>query len=329
MFGKNWETRWNETIAYLNNSFRGVGLGDHIESIVPQNQRKTVSGQISLGMRSDGEDDPKYATGTSQRQALRGLLLCQCVYYSGKFWAKQSEAGPGLNVIALPGLLDASWKTESLAHWDIKSEAQIKRGVAMFVVDSAATREQVADMAMAGAPNGESLPGNLKLSRDDIGTVGAGVICYVGVQGWLVKSGVVSMRWFMQNSAPNKEVGCDLLFGKGVEKWRGTLNDTDKVRVRQIIEGIQKGSVVHIYSPQNYNWNGHWVIYNGNRTISGVNNGEFLATEAEGGIQIQKDYTKDSTLLEQFWSYGGEGESAGRKTAVMVVIDPMQMPNRI
>jgi hypothetical protein len=32
-------------------------------------------------------------------------------------------------------------------------------------------------------------------------------ICYVGVQGWLVKSGVVSLRWFMQNSAPNKEVG--------------------------------------------------------------------------------------------------------------------------
>jgi hypothetical protein len=34
-------------------------------------------------------------------------------------------------------------------------------------------------------------------------------------------------------------------------------------------------------------------------------------------------------LFEQFWSYGGEGVHAGRKTAVMVVIDPMQMPNRI
>ncbi len=327
MFGKNWETRWNDSIAYLNDRFRGVGLGDHIAGIVPQNQRKTVSKQISLGIRGDGEDDPEYADVTGQRKALRGLLLCQRVYFGGDFWAKQSEAGPGLNVIALPGLLDASWKAESLQYWKIKSEAQINRAIAMFVVDPAATREGVATVAMSGPPNGQSLPGNLKLSRDDQATVGQGVICYVGVQGWLLKSGVVSMRWFMQNSAPNKEVGCDLLFGKGVEKWNGKLKESDKANVRQIINGIPKGSVVHIYSPQNFNWNGHWVIYNGDGTISGVNNGEFLATKSERRIQIQKNYTKDSTLLEQFWCYGGESE--GMKTAVMVVINPMEMPNRI
>ena len=87
--------------------------------------------------------------------------------------------------------------------------------------------------------------------------------------------------------------------------------------------------MVHSYSPQNYNWNGHWVIHNGNGTISGVNNGEFESHPAEGGVAVQKNYTNHSTLLEQFWSYGGEGESEGLKTAVMVVIDPLQMPNRI
>lgn len=329
MFGKNWNTRWKETIAYLNNSFRGVGLGDHIETLVPQNQRKTVSGQISLGKRNDGEEDPEYAGVINQRQALRGLLLCQRVYHGGDFWARHSEAGPGLNVIALPGPLDAGWKTESLAYWKIKSEAQIKRGIAMFVVDSVATRGDVADVAVAEAPNGVSLPGNLKLSRDEVQTHGAGTICYVGVQGWLVKSGVVSMRWLMRDSASNKEVGCDLLFGKGDVKWNDKLKDSDKAAVRRIISGIPKGSVVHVWSPRNYNWNGHWVICNGDATISGVNDGEFLAAEAERGIQIQKNYTRDSTLLEQFWSYGGEGESMGKKTAVMVVIDPVRMPGRI
>ena len=80
MFSKDWQTRWNETITYLNDTFRGVGIGDHINGIVPQNQRKTLFRQISLGKRSDGEDDPEYAQVTAQRKALRGLLLCQRVY---------------------------------------------------------------------------------------------------------------------------------------------------------------------------------------------------------------------------------------------------------
>ncbi len=328
MFGKNWQTRWNDTIDYLNQAFPGVGLGDHIETLVPQNQRKTISGQVSLGKRGDGEDDPEYANVTSQRKALRALLLCQRVYFSGTFWAKQSLAqGDGMSV--LEGLLAAKWKTDSLAFWNTKNEQQILSGIRMFVVDPTAVASDVADVAMRGAPNGVSLPGNLTLSRDDAGTVGQGIICYVGVQGWLLKSGVVSMRWFMQNSAPNKETGCDLLFGKGKEVWNAKLADSDTARVRRIITAIPKGSVVHIYSPQNYNWNGHWVIANGDGTISGVNNGEFESHESESGRAVQKNYTFHSTLFEQFWCYGGEGESVGRKTAVMVVIDPMQMPNRI
>jgi len=329
MFGKNWQTRWNDTTNYLNQCHPGVGLGKHIETLVPANQRKTISGQISLGRRGDGEDDPEYQDNTNQRKALRALLLCQRVYFSGDFWAKQSEAGPGKNVIALNGLMPAKWKTDSLAHWKIKSENQIKRGIEMFVADPSAVASDVRAVAVKGPPNGQSLPGNLTLSRDDHNTAGQGVICYVGVQGWLVKSGVVSMRWFMMNSAPNKEVGCDLLFGKGNEVWRGNLKDSDKARVRIIIAGIAAGSVVHIYSPNNYNWNGHWVISNGDGTICGVNNGEFESKESERGRAVQKNYTNHSTLFEQFWCYGGEGKDAGLKTAVMVVIDPMQLEERI
>ena len=326
MFGKDWQTRWDDTIGYLNAKCATDRLGDHIESVVPLNKRKTLSGEISLGRRSDGEDDPEYAANTSQRKALRALLLCQRVYYFGDTWAKMSEAGPGLHVVPLNGLMEAGWKTESLQFWRLKSEDQILQGIKMFVPVEGASRDDLADIAFAGAPNGTALPGNLTLSRTDNETYGFGVICYVGVQGWLVRSGLVSMRWLMLNSAPNKEVGCNLLFGEGETLWNGKLKPGDALRVRGLIQGIPRGSIVHIYSPDNFNWNGHWVITNGDGTICGVNNGEFEADEAEKGKAVQKNYTNTSTLFEQFWSYGGENESAGKKTAVMVVINPLEMP---
>ena len=39
---------------------------------------------------------------------------------------------------------------------------------------------------------------------------------------------------------------------------------------------------------------------NGDGTICGVNNGEFTADKAEKRLAVQKDYTKTSTLFEQF-----------------------------
>jgi hypothetical protein len=321
-------TRWDDTITYLNNAFPMARIGDHINTIVTSSwTRRSISGELSLGSRPDGEDDPSYGTNTSKRHALRALLLCQRIYYSGDLWAKQSEAGPGLHVVPLPGLLQGNWKTLSLAHWKTKTEQQILEGIGMFATVPAATRDDLQTAAHAGAPNGTPLPGNLTISRADQYTVGSGIICYVGVQGWLVRSGLVSMRWFMQNSAPNKEVGCDLLFGKGTEVWRGPVKPTDRQAVLDVIGRIGRGYVVHIWSPQNYNWNGHWVITNGDGTICGVNNGEVPAHD--GIPDVQKDYTNHSTLFEQFEDYG---ESLGNdhwRTGVMVVIDPLTMPNRI
>lgn len=323
MFGKNWKERWDATIAYLNANFPAERLGDHIETVVPDNLRKPISGQLSLGKRGDGEDDPEYADNTNQRKALRALLLCQRVYYS-ELWARQSEAGPGLHVVPLPGLLQARWKTDSLAFWGRKSEAQILSGIAMFVAVPGATRNDLQAAAHAGPPNGSCLPGNLELSRDDLYTVGQGVICYVGVQGWLVKSGLVSMRWFMRNASPNKQVGCDLVFGAGNEVWRGPVKEADRGRLARVISGIGPGYVVHIWSPDNFNWNGHWVVTNGDGTICGVNNGEVL----DRVPPVQKNYTNHSTLIEQFEDYGERLTDTRWRTAVMAVIDPLQIPNR-
>ncbi len=320
--------RWNETIQYLNTNFQWAVplLGDHINSLVLPGRRNSISRELSLGSRSDEKDDPQYAANTSKRHALRALLLCQRIYYSEQFWAKQSEAGPGLHVIPMPGLLPNGWKTTSLNFWSGKTEHQIKEGIAMFATVPGASRGDLAAAAHAGAPNGVSLPGNLTLSRSDHDTIGAGIICYVGVQGWLVKSGIVSMRWFMRNCSPNKQAGCDLIFGQGNTVWNAAVKPEDQQKLQGVINRIGAGYVVHIWSPQNYNWNGHWVITNGDGTICGVNNGEVEAHD--GRLPVLKNYTNHSTLFEQFEDYGGHG-AGGWRTGVMAVIDPMTMPGRM
>ena len=96
--------------------------------------------------------------------------------------------------------------------------------------------------------------------------------------------------------------------------------------------------IVHIWCPQHGNWNGHWVVTNADGTICGVCNGGFTAEHSESGRVVNPEYTNHSTLYEQFTGYGGsmqtlnaDGvfEHRGWKTAVMAVIDPFQMPNRI
>jgi hypothetical protein len=148
------------------------------------------------------------------------------------------------------------------------------------------------------------------------------------------------MRWFQQNSSPNGKKGCDLLFGQGISLWDGPIKNDDLERVRRSCESVLAGFIVHIWSPQNNNWNGHWVISNGDGTVCGVNNGEISAKDAEKGVHIQKDYTNLSTLFEQFLAYSNKDvrydertekyiDTGGRTTARMVVFNPMNLPNRI
>lgn len=206
----------------------------------------------------------------------------------------------------------------------------------MFEILPGARAYDVQLAAYTGRPNQVALPGNLTLSRTDTDTVGMGTICYVGIQGWLVRSGAVSMRWFQQNSSPNGKIGCDLLFGHGNLVWDKPITAADHVELRRVCSRVLSGHIVHIWSPSNNNWNGHWVVANGDGTICGVNNGIFNATVAEKGIAVQQDYTKTSTLFEQFKGYSNQwtDESSGtpvvkRTKACMAVFDPLTLPNRI
>jgi hypothetical protein len=343
MFGKDWDKRWDETVNYLDGVTTTGLVGTHINSIVTTDvKRKEISKQLSLGSRADGEDDSGVDANTNKRHALRALLLCQRVYYSADTWAKASDPNGNSETVGMHPQEDLpdDWKRDSLNYWRPRTEAEIQDGIRMFEIVPGAKAADVKSAAYRSRPNNVVLPGNLFLSRRDVDTVGSGVICYVGVQGWLVRSGVVSMRWFEQNSSPNGKIGCDLLFGQGMLLWDGPITDDDVKKVRPLCERVPAGFIVHIWSPDNSNWNGHWVVSNGDGTISGVNNGEFLAERAEKGQHVQKNYTNMSTLFEQFASYSNKDlrydqstekyVDTGRRTrARMAVFDPMNVPNRM
>ena len=339
MFGKDWDKRWNETVNYLDGVTTTGLVGTHIGTIITTDtKRKEISKELSLGWRSDGEDDPGFAASTNQRHALRALLMCQRVYYGADTWAKCSVAFGNTETVGMQPQddLGAKWKDRSLTYWRTKSEIEIQDGIKMFEIVPGARPAQFQQAAYAGRPNQVALPGNLTLSRTDAATVGLGTICYVGVQGWLVRSGIVSMRWFEQNSSPNGKIGCDLLFGQGRLVWDKPITDSDHVELRRVCNAVMAGHIVHIWSPSNNNWNGHWVVTNGDGTICGVNNGEFEGHEAELHVAVQKDYTKTSTLFEQFvgysnaWTDNSSGTPVEKRTkACMAVFDPMTLPNRI
>lgn len=332
MTKKEWQVRWTDTINYLNQHFPNGGptgrLGDHVEQVVLPGQREAISEELSLGFRFDPRDSK-----TAQRLALRALLLCQRVYYS-PLWARTLV---GVDAVPINALSD-SWKTESLAFWSGKSEQDIRRGIGMFVPVAGANAATLAAVARQGPPDGiKLLPGNLTLSRNDVNARGAAETCYNGVVAWLVKSGIVSMRWVMQETSPNFEASCNRLFGLGETVW--PLNTpfrpgTDATPV------VPAGYIVHMWNADNGNWNGHWVVSNGDGRCCGVNNGE--KNPPRDPETVLKAYTSNASLEGQWTGYAGELQREtfveGKQVmvsfdpvrwgrAAMVRFDPLRLPN--
>jgi hypothetical protein len=337
--GKDWNVRWTKTIDYLNQHSAGatLRLGDHIETLVPTGMKKAISEQLSLGSKARGSDD--------KRHAMRGLLLCQRVYYSD-LWAKKTFGAGADQFIADAWVLDPAWKTRSVGFWGGKGEDDILKGIEMFVPAQGATRAKLAEVARKSPPSGEhgeELPGNLFLSRADTKTKGAAETCYNGVVAWLLQSGIVSMRWVMRDSAPNGEASCDRHFGTGETIWQASTPFKDDSRLPVVPEGY----LLHMWDTGKAVrggpscWNGHWVVSNGDGTVCGVNNGEKKLSR--DGEDVNKKYTNNATLRGQFEGYGGfktkevpneRGfleevvvEPREYTKAQLVKIDPMDLPN--
>jgi hypothetical protein len=338
-------------VEYLDAHFPASGvpgcqqaLGTHALAQIPNKSRKKVSEDLSLKA-----GDPQ---SPDKRKALRALLLCQRVYFSdwwggrtkNEVWAKFDA------ILANPG-----WKRMSLAHWKGRSEKEIREGIAMFWPVQAATRVLFAAAGRRGPPNGVgSIGANVTLSRSDTLCVGEVSTCYNGVTAWLLMSGVVSLRWYMKDTSPAGKNSCDQLFGVGVETWDSSTQylPTDNP------PDVDEGKIIHMYAEQNNNWNGHWVVCNGDdpATICGVNNAHMDDdlygdddVHHQGVGVVLKDYTRKATLHRQFLAYNGELTYLDRRdqtlsenemprlkydpprymTAHFIVIDPETMPTRM
>lgn len=285
--------RWDDTIAYLNNKTPFDNLGDHINTVVPNGgARAGISDEISVDAGAKS-----ILSSKEKRRALRGLLLCQRVYYSNLWSKKTWSLG---NYVKNDYSLPLNWKTDSLNYWKNKSEQEIIDGILMFVPVQNANRQDLVRVAKAGAPNGikaDFLPGNLFLSRRDQHAKGENVTCYNGVMAWLLLSGICSMRWFMLDVSLNGEESLDRQFGDGAVAWDGSK----PFKSTSVTPTITAGHIVHMWKEESLagGWNGHWVVSNGDGTICGVNNGHSKE------LGVDKPYTNHSTLKLQWESYGG------------------------
>jgi len=343
MFGKNWQTRWDDTIKYINRNLPPDRVGDHIERVVPQGHRKAISGELSLGSRSDGEDDPQFANNTSQRQALRALLLCQRVYFSA-LWAGStpgSANSQGDYPWASKNYLDPNWKRTSLEYWKNKSELAILEGLRMFSTTTN-TADAVAVAAESGSPDPTVQMPSLTLTRATRRFPGDATTCYGAVRSWMLQAGIVSYRWYMRDVVPTQEKSLTDLFGDGTEIWSKDTPFT----ARSVLPDVPRGYVVHMYDAAiKGRWNGHWMVSVGGGMAIGCNNGDILNDPRTGAVGVGDRNWARCSLGGQFIQFKGEqlkqvqeiGEATSRLVSYdpkvyekgrMVMFDPARVPNR-
>jgi hypothetical protein len=336
--GKDAMDRWNQTIDYIKDNV-SAELAKHINTVVTADKvKKEISAELSLGDRKDKKSDKTYDANTKQRHALRGLFMCQRVYYSPLWAGRTMDLKTfGKDTFSLP----KDWKAQSQAHWQKKTEKEILDGIRMFVTKDGAKAADLSAAAKKGPPNGKKedfLPGNLFLSRADGEALGQADTCYNGVVAWLLLSGIVSMRWLMRDTGINGEASCNRMFGEGVRVWDGELIKTeeDVQKAKKKIK-LKEGFIYHMWMGESGigGWNGHWVIANSDGTICGVNNGEDKA------LKVLKKYTKHSPFFTQFSGYYEELKKLDKEgkmasfdppkfgTPYLAEFDPLKLKDRM
>lgn len=291
----------------------GIGkaeLANHLQGIVKLAGPSKIGKELSLGSRSDGKDDPAYGANTQKRRALRALLLCQRVYFSD-LWAEAILVG---GVRQRTSFLDPDWKADSLRHWGAQSEAQIVEGILMFAVTTADVSR------LADAADQQPSGNHPDLTLTHLKTPFPGLIsCYGAVMTWLLRSGLVSYRWYMRNSGASNKTTLREAFGPASVIWDGgrTFATTDSLPL------VPRGHIVHLYVDNPIRWNGHWLVSLGDGYARACNN-----DDTDGTNRI---YTDRCSLNNQFKngykhaSTSGVGEEPG----VAEVINPAEIPGRI
>jgi hypothetical protein len=308
---KSGKDRFIDGVKYIH----GMGkseLAQHLTGVVASDNNQSIIGKdLSLGSRPDGEDDPKYATNTEKRRALRALLLCQRVYFS-ELWAVGSLIGGVHRCSYLP----ANWKTISLAHWSNKTEDQIQEGILTFAITTA--RVEALAEAADRQPNKSVPPPGLTLTRAEPNFPGL-TSCYGSVITWMFRSGLASYRWYMKNFAAYNKDTLREAFGPAKIIWDGgtAFSKTDT------LPRVPRGHIVHLYVDNPQRWNGHWLVSLGDGTACGCNN------DTEEGA-VPNDYSNRCSLDKQFlYGYKHPLDNGTIEKGVAEVIDPREIPGRM
>jgi hypothetical protein len=271
-----------------------IHLGNEIGNSLDDNTATTLGKEISLGFfaKSMEKDEEK-------RTALRALLLCHRYFFSG--------------------LDRPTWKASSLGHWKGRSRMAIDKAILLFTADcdTAATLADVAEAA-GKAPTGAHPRVNYTISRaeNEPFELGNGT-CFIAIMAWLLKSGIVSYQWYLQNFAV-KDVG-DLVKRLGGPEqviWTGerlfTKDDT--------LTNVPRGYIVHFVNEKLPTF-GHWMVSLGDGTAVGANNSTYL-----GGANVL--YDNKVNLKNEFLHGFNTGNGKFFPKGVASMYNPLLIPNR-
>lgn len=310
---KTGQSRIDDAVAYIYQLGKAE-LANHVATLARPHASK-IGGELSLGSRPDGKDDPAFASNTRKRNALRALLLLQRVYFSDLWWTLSPMGG----VQPKATMLAKDWKATSLRHWSPLPEAEIEKAILAFAPSTALVDNLI--NAVTAMPDPTVAQPDLTLTREKAPFPG-NVSCYGAVMAWLFNAGLVSYRWYARHSGAMNKATLEAAFGKG----RRLIGPNDPFDDKSVFPIVPVGHIVHLYSEESggVRWNGHWMISLGGGRGAGCNN-----DDTDGTNRV---FTPNASLANQF--YNGyrdavDGQPGKTWKGVVDVIDPLDIPERI
>jgi hypothetical protein len=252
----------------------------------------TIGVEISLGLFAKRIDKER-------RLALRALLLCQRCYFSNLY---------------LPHLrLDPSWHSTSIDHWKSRNITAINKAILLFTADcdDAHMLANIAETA-GGAPSGNSV--SYVLNRDERFNIGSS-ISYMAIMVWLLKSGIVSYPWYLENCSVTSVEDIKDLFGTPTNIWNA-VNSFDE---NSQLPLVPRGHIIYINHSHETTY-GHWMVSLGRGLAAGCHNNE--------GGGTNRLYSNKASLDDQFFYGFNKENKKGKPRGIAYTFDPTQIPNR-
>jgi hypothetical protein len=259
--------------------------------------KSTIGAEISLG------ESGKMVFTKDQRQALRALLLCQRYFLS-------NLGSPNLQ-------LENNWNRTSINYWKFKNKGSIDEGIQIYRSTSS-NPDRLATVArdarIAPDLNGGSL---LKISRhESLNNFGNG-ICYLAIMIWLLKSGLVSLPWYLSVKPASTIDELKNIFSTPIILWDNNQVFTQNTQLASV---PPPGYIVYINNEREMR-NGHWMVSVGSGYAVGCNNSAIA-----GAIGIYDNHVsiKDEFLL----GFNNQALEGIHARGVAYMFNPAGIPNR-